>query len=76
MVGPELFVITEFYCIYYSYAENDPKWLRVQRLREEGIKELAVAGPINFLPWIRFLMPKLKQTMNWIIEVRGHSNNT
>jgi len=52
-----------------SYAEDDPKWIRVQRLREEGIKELAVAGPINFLPWIRFIMPKLKRTLNWIIEV-------
>ena len=52
-----------------SYAEDDPKWIRVQRLREEGIKELAVAGPINFLPWIRFILPKLKRTMNWIIEV-------
>jgi hypothetical protein len=45
------------------------QWIEVQRLREEGIKELAVAGPLNFIPWILFLLPKLKRTMDWIVEV-------
>jgi hypothetical protein len=52
-----------------SYSEDEPKWIEVQRLREEGIKELAVARPLNFIPWIRFLLPKLKRTMDWIVEV-------
>ena len=58
------------FCISLSYSEEDPKWLRIQRLREDGIKELAVAGPVNFLPWIRYLLPKIKQTMDWIIKVK------
>ena len=37
------------------YSENDENWQRIQKLREDGIKEIQVATPVNFLPWLRHL---------------------
>ena len=37
------------------YSENDKNWQRIQKLREDGIKEIQVATPVNFLPWLRHL---------------------
>lgn len=51
----------------YTYKEHDPCWQRIQKLREEGIKEIQVAAPVNFLPWLRHLVPKYKHTLDWMI---------
>ena len=50
------------------YEEADEHWKRIQKLREDGIKQIQVATPLNFLPWLRFIIPKMKETLNWMIE--------
>jgi ecdysteroid 25-hydroxylase CYP306A1 len=37
------------------YEENDPTWKWLQHLQEEGTKLIGVAGPINFLPFLRYI---------------------
>nr|QSD59119.1 CYP306A1 [Diaphanosoma celebensis]QST15037.1 CYP306A1 protein [Diaphanosoma celebensis] len=49
------------------YAEDDPIWIWLQHLLDEGMKQVAVAGPLNFLPILRFL-PKFRQTMSFILD--------
>ena len=36
------------------YSQDDPVWIWLQHLLDEGIKAVAVAGPLNFLPILRF----------------------
>lgn len=36
-----------------TWEKNDPIWLKLQRYQEEGTKMIGVAGPINFLPFLR-----------------------
>jgi ecdysteroid 25-hydroxylase CYP306A1 len=50
------------------YDENDAMWLKLQKLRENGIKEIEVAAPVNFLPWLRHLVPKFRNTLKWMID--------
>lgn len=38
-----------------TYAADDPTWIWLQHLLDEGVKQVAVAGPINFLPVLRLL---------------------
>jgi ecdysteroid 25-hydroxylase CYP306A1 len=35
------------------YEENDPTWKWLQHVQQEGIKYIGIAGPINFLPFMR-----------------------
>ena len=35
------------------YGPEDPTWKWLQHLQEEGTKMIGVAGPLNFLPWLR-----------------------
>ena len=37
------------------YEENDSTWKWLQHLQEEGTKHIGVAGPINFLPFLRLV---------------------
>jgi ecdysteroid 25-hydroxylase CYP306A1 len=37
-----------------TYAADDPTWIWLQHLLDQGVKQVAVAGPINFLPVLRF----------------------
>nr|XP_053627673.1 cytochrome P450 306a1-like [Cherax quadricarinatus] len=50
-----------------TYQENDPKWRWLRHLLEEGTKMVGVAGPLNFLPWLRFL-PKYRRVISFITE--------
>ena len=52
-----------------NYSEDDEIWNKIQKLREDGIKEIEVATPVNFLPWLRHLIPRFNHTLNWMIEV-------
>jgi hypothetical protein len=38
-----------------TYAEDDPTWKWLQQLQDEGIKYIGVAGPLNFLPILRYV---------------------
>lgn len=50
-----------------AWSRQDPTWLWLQSLQEEGIKHIGVAGPLNFLPIFRFL-PKYKEIINFILD--------
>jgi hypothetical protein len=39
-----------------KYEQEDPLWKWLQHLQEEGTKLIGVAGPLNFLPWLRSLL--------------------
>lgn len=36
-----------------TWEENDPMWRKLRHLAEEGVKHVGVAGPLNFLPFLR-----------------------
>ncbi|KAK2711062.1 cytochrome P450 306a1-like isoform X2 [Artemia franciscana] len=50
-----------------TYKMEDETWVYLQHLLDEGFKHVAVAGPLNFLPFLRHL-PKFKKTMKFILE--------
>ncbi|KAK7083309.1 hypothetical protein SK128_013694, partial [Halocaridina rubra] len=50
-----------------TYDENDPTWVWLRHLLEEGTKLVGVAGPMNFLPWLRFL-PKYQKVIRFLTE--------
>jgi hypothetical protein len=35
------------------YKENDPMWKWLQDLQELGTKHIGIAGPVNFMPFLR-----------------------
>ena len=35
------------------YNENDKTWKWLRFLQEDGIKHIGIAGPLNFLPFLR-----------------------
>ncbi|KAL7641282.1 UNVERIFIED_CONTAM: hypothetical protein RMT77_008420 [Armadillidium vulgare] len=49
------------------YEEEDPTWVWLRSLLEEGVKLIGIAGPINFLPWLRFL-PSYQKTIRFVVE--------
>lgn len=36
------------------YEEDDEVWRWLRHLQEEGVKHIGVAGPLNFLPILRY----------------------
>uniref|UniRef100_A0A0A9YSL0 Cytochrome P450 306a1 n=2 Tax=Lygus hesperus TaxID=30085 RepID=A0A0A9YSL0_LYGHE len=50
-----------------KYQEGDPQWEYLQELAVEGVKLIGVAGPLNFLPFLRFL-PSFRRTTKYILE--------
>lgn len=36
------------------YEEDDEEWKWLRYLQEEGVKHIGVAGPLNFLPFLRY----------------------
>lgn len=39
-----------------NYDADDATWAWLQHLLDEGVKQVAVAGPLNFLPILRYLL--------------------
>ncbi|EFN88283.1 Cytochrome P450 306a1 [Harpegnathos saltator] len=49
------------------YEEDDETWRWLRHLQEEGVKHIGVAGPLNFLPFLRFL-PRYGKMMESLID--------
>lgn len=52
------------------WNENDETWKKLINLQEEGTKLIGVAGPINFLPFLRFVFPSKKKIFFFSLEKR------
>ncbi|XP_046836834.1 cytochrome P450 306a1 isoform X1 [Vespa crabro] len=50
-----------------TYQENDFIWAWLRTLQEEGVKRIGVAGPLNFLPFLRFI-PRYGKMMYSLID--------
>ncbi|KAL6263135.1 hypothetical protein P5V15_005936 [Pogonomyrmex californicus] len=55
------------------YENHDEVWKYLRYLQEEGVKHIGVAGPLNFLPFLRFL-PRYKKIMTLLIggKIKTH----
>ncbi|KAJ9590642.1 hypothetical protein L9F63_016313 [Diploptera punctata] len=49
------------------YEEQNSTWKWLQHLQEEGTKHIGVAGPINFLPFLRYV-PRFNKVMQSLID--------
>lgn len=49
------------------WSADDPTWLWLRKLAEQGVEHIGVAGPVNFLPFLRFV-PKYRDTLKFLIE--------
>nr|AQM57053.1 cytochrome P450 CYP306A2 [Sogatella furcifera] len=49
-----------------EFAYDDPTWKLLKHLSEEGVKLIGVAGPLNFLPFLR-VIPKFRASMDFIV---------
>nr|AFU86481.1 cytochrome P450 CYP306A2v2 [Laodelphax striatellus] len=49
-----------------EFAYDDPTWKLLTHLAEEGVKLIGVAGPPNFLPFLR-VIPKFRDPMDFIV---------
>ncbi|CAK9827142.1 Cytochrome P450 306a1 [Anthophora retusa] len=50
-----------------TYEEDEQVWKWLRHLQEEGVKQIGVAGPLNFLPFLRFL-PRYGRTIRSIVD--------
>lgn len=46
-----------------TFEEEDETWRWLQRLQEDGVKHIGVAGPLNFLPFLRLYFPDPSQAV-------------
>jgi len=56
-----------------TYDMDDPEWIYLQHLLDEGIKRVAVAGPLNFLPILRFL-PQFRDSMSFVLDGKAKTH--
>ncbi|XP_011861917.1 PREDICTED: cytochrome P450 306a1 [Vollenhovia emeryi] len=49
------------------YKEDDELWKWLRHMQEEGVKHIGVAGPLNFLPFLRFL-PRYGKVMELLVD--------
>ncbi|CAH0381736.1 unnamed protein product [Bemisia tabaci] len=50
-----------------TWDHDDPMWIWLREKMEEGVQMMQVAGPINFLPWLRFI-PKFRKMIEFLIS--------
>ncbi|XP_018367768.1 PREDICTED: cytochrome P450 306a1 isoform X1 [Trachymyrmex cornetzi] len=57
------------------YKEDDEVWKWLRHLQEEGVKHIGVAGPLNFLPFFRFL-PRYGKVMESLVagKLKSHKH--
>lgn len=49
-----------------TYDENDVLWKWFRQMQEDGVKHIGIAGPLNFLPFLKFV-PRFKRVMDELI---------
>lgn len=57
-----------------TYEETDETWLMLQKLQDEGLKYIGVAGPLNFLPFLRYL-PQYKNMLKFVTDGQKETHN-
>ncbi|XP_057667309.1 cytochrome P450 306a1 isoform X1 [Diorhabda carinulata] len=57
-----------------SWSRDDDLWKYLLYLQEEGPKYMGIAGPLNFLPFLRFF-PKYQKIMSFIKSGQTKSHN-
>ncbi|XP_076242207.1 cytochrome P450 enzyme phantom [Calliopsis andreniformis] len=50
-----------------TYEENEQVWIWLRHLQEEGVKQIGIAGPLNFFPFLRFL-PQFGRMIRSIVD--------